>query len=380
MKYGVGYRLKYRYGGYAKIIEYRNENDIDFVFEDTGDIITHTTLHLFLMRSKIPPSLKKAKTYEEIKHEFDKNGYDLLSQSYVSAKSPLKYVCKKHQEFGAQTTTWNRIHYYGKICKYCSNENKKKVLREQKITVSYEDVEMFFKRTDVDLTLINSKSDFKTKWDSKILYICPNHPDIIQNKSFGRLLQEPYCALCHMKAVRGDTSKYHYADTIKIAETMGYEVVTKKEDYKNVATKIICRCPKHGEFNTTMGHLLEGRGCPICKESRGERKLREILMKHHVTFESQKRFDDLFGSNGGKLSYDFYLPSNNLLIEYQGEYHDGSVHKTAPYIQTIEDLERQQQHDILKRQYAQNNHIDLLEIWYFDYNKIEQILVERSVI
>lgn len=39
----------------------------------------------------------------------------------------------------------------------------------------------------------------------------------------------------------------------------------------------------------------------------------------------QKEFDNLLGVKNGKLKFDFYLPTYNFLIEYQGEYHDGSI-------------------------------------------------------
>lgn len=380
MEYGVGCRLKYRYGGYAKIIAYRDENDIDFVFEDTGDVVEHTTLHLFLMRGKTPPSSRKRITYDVVRDEFDRNGYDLISTEYIGAKSPLEYICRKYRESGIQTVNWNRIHYYGCVCRYCSAENKRKILREQKITVSYQDVIEFFNRPDIKLSLIDSSNEFDTKWGSKIYYTCPEHPAIIQNKSFGRLIKEPYCAICHMRAVRPDISKYKYRDVVSLANDMGYDVVTGERDYKNAATKIICKCKKHGEFSTNMGHLVEGKGCPICKESRGEKSIRNILSAHDILFEPQKRFDGLYGVGGGKLSYDFYIPSQNLLIEYQGEYHDGTMHKISPDMQSVEKLEKQKIHDEMKRSYAKDNGIGLLEIWYFDYDNIEKILSERGVI
>ena len=79
----------------------------------------------------------------------------------------------------------------------------------------------------------------------------------------------------------------------------------------------------------------------------------------------------MIGLKEGLLSYDFYLPKYNLLIEYQGEYHDGSVHK-----ETKERFERQQEHDRRKREYAERNNIKLLEIWYWDFDNIEEILKE----
>ena len=70
-----------------------------------------------------------------------------------------------------------------------------------------------------------------------------------------------------------------------------------------------------------------------------------------------------------KHRYDFYLPEHNLLIEYQGQFHDGTAHQ-----QSKKEFERQQEHDKRKREYAKDNNIKLLEIWYYDFDNIEEIL------
>jgi len=111
--------------------------------------------------------------------------------------------------------------------------------------------------------------------------------------------------------------------------------------------------------------------CPICRTSKGEIRIYSYLQKNNIFNIPQKPFDGLLGIKGGNLSYDFYFPQYNLLIEYQGEYHDGTVHN-----QTKEDFEKQQEHDRRKAQYAKDNHINLLPIWYWDYDNIETILDE----
>ena len=83
----------------------------------------------------------------------------------------------------------------------------------------------------------------------------------------------------------------------------------------------------------------------------------------------QKKYKDLTGVNSGLLSYDFYIPQKNILIEYQGEYHDGTAGN-----QTNEEFIIQQEHDRRKRQYAKDHNIKLLEIWYWDFDNIEEIL------
>ena len=71
------------------------------------------------------------------------------------------------------------------------------------------------------------------------------------------------------------------------------------------------------------------------------------------------------------LSYDFYLPQYNLLIEYQGEQHEKFVER---FHKSEEDFIIQKEHDRRKKKYTKDNNIKLLEIWYYDYENIEEIL------
>ena len=77
------------------------------------------------------------------------------------------------------------------------------------------------------------------------------------------------------------------------------------------------------------------------------------------------------------MSYDFYLPDYNLLIECQGEQHERFI---RGFHETEESFEKQLEHDRRKREYAKKNNIDLLEIWYYDMDSIEEILIEKLYI
>lgn len=141
-------------------------------------------------------------------------------------------------------------------------------------------------------------------------------------------------------------------------------------EYTNNATKILCRCKiDDSKWFPTPNDLLTGRGCPMCNSSKGEKRIANYFKDNNIDFIPQKMFDNLVGVNGGSLSYDFYLPKYNLLIEYQGEYHDHSVPS-----QTDFEFALQQEHDKRKREYAKENNIQLLEIWYWDFDNIEKIL------
>lgn len=110
--------------------------------------------------------------------------------------------------------------------------------------------------------------------------------------------------------------------------------------------------------------------CPYCKRpTKGEQKILNYLDNNIYDYTYQKKYKDLTGVNSGLLSYDFYIPQKNILIEYQGEYHDGTAGN-----QTNEEFIIQQEHDRRKRQYAKDHNIKLLEIWYWDFDNIEEIL------
>ena len=133
--------------------------------------------------------------------------------------------------------------------------------------------------------------------------------------------------------------------------------------------------------------------CSSCQFSKGEKSIENCLFLKSfvvISYENykllnkkdiinnkycipQKQFDNLLGVGLGNLSYDFYLPNYNLLIEYQGQYHDGTAGN-----QTEEEFITQQEHDKRKKQYTENNNIKLLPIWYWDYDNIKTIL-EREL-
>ena len=140
--------------------------------------------------------------------------------------------------------------------------------------------------------------------------------------------------------------------------------------YKNASSRVDVECIICGhQWSPVAKSLLQGCGCPRCLLSHGEKAIRKYFDKNDIRYSPQKTFDGLVGLGNGLLSYDFYLLDYNLLIEYQGQYHDG----TAP-MQTEMEFLKQQEHDKRKREYATLHNIPLLEIWYWDFDNIETIL------
>ena len=134
-----------------------------------------------------------------------------------------------------------------------------------------------------------------------------------------------------------------------------------------------CLCDCGEEIIVRSSALLHGytKSCG-CMKSHGEYYISTYLLSNSINFEKQKKFSDLLGVGGGNLSYDFYLPNHNMLIEYQGEQHERPIE----YFGGEEQFAIQQEHDRRKREYAKDNGYKLLEISYKDYNNIENILTK----
>lgn len=187
------------------------------------------------------------------------------------------------------------------------------------------------------------------------------------------LLKGCGCPPCSIK-IRAEKNTHTHTEFINSLYNVNPNIEIL-EKYKNARTKIKCRCKKCGyEWSAVPGNLLFGSGCLKCNMSKGENQIEMFLKNNGIDYVSQKKYKGLVGVGGGLLSYDFYLPIQNVLIEYQGQFHDGS---TTQNFQTEEQLKQQQEHDNRKREYAKSHNIKLLEIWYYDFDNIENILESR---
>ena len=131
------------------------------------------------------------------------------------------------------------------------------------------------------------------------------------------------------------------------------------------------------EFRSTPHNVLQGSRCPYCTVSKGEVAVQNCLDENYIPYETQKKFDDLIGIGGRKLSYDFYLPMQNTLVEFQGRGHYEPVAFANRQGESAEEqFAKQQEHDRRKREYAKLNGYNLLEISYKQMADIPKIIKE----
>ena len=196
----------------------------------------------------------------------------------------------------------------------------------------------------------------------------------IFKSNLNHILQNRGCGVCHGKQVGlSNCLATKNPELAKEWDSQKNGNLTPYDVPANSRTKVYWKCPicNYSWKVKIATRNSSGSGCPICNESRGEQEIRRILNILNIFYIPQKEFEGLLGVGNGNLSYDFYLPDYNLLIEYQGEQHE----KYIPYFhQSYDDFLKQVEHDRRKKEHTQNNNINLLEIWYWDFNNIEEIL------
>lgn len=226
----------------------------------------------------------------------------------------------------------------------------------------------------------------KEKFDIVGEYISGSKPLLIKHKKcnydfeilkasrliYGKVL----CPNCEEPKYREHESTQWFKD--RLYELCGneYELIGDFHGVDNYVTLKHNICGKI--YNSTIGSsFLAGTRCPFCNESKGEKKIRNLLDKFNVVYQIQKTFNDFPRTRGcRKLFYDFYLQEYNLLIEYQGEQHDRPIKYSKNMTDAIaqERFNKQKRNDKRKKDYAKDHNIKLLEIWYWDFDNIENIL------
>lgn len=293
----------------------------------------------------------KRKTHEEFVEQLQiiNKNIEIIGE-YTGAREKIK--CKCLIDKNIWYTTPNNL-LFGHGCPVCYGNKKK----------SNSD---FLKELNSKNSNIKIKSEYINNF-SNISCEC-KVCGYSWNSTPHRLLSTNGCPKCSGKAKR---TQEQFLDEIK---QINKNIIILSE-YQSRFKTVKCKCLIDGHiWFPIVNNLLLGEGCPICRASKGEKRIYNWRLKHNIIFEAQKSFCGLVGDNKGNLKYDFFLPDYNLLIEYQGNFHDNSIHNN---FQSQEQYERQKKYDNLKREYANINKIDLLEIWYLDFNNIEEILNDK---
>lgn len=303
--------------------------------------------------------MPKKKSPKQFENEF----YDLLGEDYMlltAYELSSKHVKVMHKKCENIYKARPNAILKGTKCPYC-NGNK----ATQKTTKQFKE-EVYNLVGDEYTVLgdyINRSTNIKMRHNT-----CGRE----YNVEPGNFLYKSRCVECHYKSTR--ISKDELDNRVKKYLGSDYRII----EYNGVGAKKSLlkhlKCDKL--FKVRLDDVFHKKsGCPYCVQSRGEDYVESYLKEKGIKYIFQKRFNDLKSIN--YLSYDFYLPDLNVLIEYQGEQHFKPKNFGGTPIDIAKkNLKKQQYHDKLKKEYAKRKGYILLELTYKlnDFKKVKDFL------
>jgi len=426
--------------GYELISKEYKNNSTKLIFVDNFGYLYYSSLNnIQTCKSLNIVSFYNPYTIQNIKLwcKLNNKSFELISNIYINAKEKLKWKCLIDdcgEEFEA---SWDNISH-NKGCSYCAGQKvglsnclatkNPELAKEWHPTLNGDltpydvtcgsDKSVWWKcdkghewkaeiynrnnekgcpfcarllpSKDYNLLVINpvlcnewnyEKNDKKPEEycpnsDKKVWWVCSNNKEhtwkaIIASRNKGNGC--PYCAGYY-------ASKYYNLLIInpELCKEWDYNKNIKNpEEYvPNSHQKVwwICKECSH-EWMSTIHNRNNGNGCPKCNESEGEKKIDGILTQLKFPHDSQYTFNDLIGINNGLLRFDSSIFWDNekiklrMLIEYDGIFHYEKQYENDGF-ETI------QIHDKLKNEYCKKNNIPLLRIPYWEFDNIENILID----
>lgn len=260
-------------------------------------------------------SINRTKTIEKFKEEIEDkypNKFDLSQSEYISAKTKIKVICHKKDEFGIEhgefwITPDHLLHGQGcpkcnsqlykkyipylykqglELIEYNSNKNsrclklKLKCIKHNCVFEVYArqflNWEYLCPECRNEHSLENEKKNFIERsnkkhnhfymydyvdfvnYTTKVKIMCPIHGEFWQTPT--NHIKGQGCPKCAREKYASNTEEFVY----KLKQLIGNKYDLSKVDYKNVSTKVCVICPIHGKFYATPNALLSGKGCPKC--------------------------------------------------------------------------------------------------------------------
>lgn len=233
----------------------------------------------------------------------DRYGYSETDCEHKDKNGKVKVICKKHGAFYIRP----KNHAFGQGCKECMKENISVIKRSN--TNNFIE-----KANKVHKGFYTYEKSEYINENEKLTITCPIHGDFEQTPH--NHLQGHGCPSCKKNKISSANS-FDTTNFIKKSK----EIHGNKYDYSLAAYKkcysiVEIICPKHGVFKQTPRDHLQGCGCPMCKSSKLEDKIINLLNENNIEFERNYKFDWL-----KPQSIDFYLPKYNSAIECQGLQH-----------------------------------------------------------
>jgi hypothetical protein len=222
--------------------------------------------------------------------------YDLSKAEYISAKTPLRIICREHGEFNP--TSINFIHS-GTGCPKCIGRGADWIGRFKEVH-----------RDRYDYALVEYV-DYKMP----VRIICREHGEFKQSPD-NHYRGKQNCPTCANAGIR-KTKQLPFAAVVKRAKKIhGIKFTYSCNSWENLNTSYIDVHCEHGVFKQVGVNLLSGRvSCQKCgnMKSAPEQEVADYLKLYTSIIQRDRKLI-------APKEVDIYIPSANLAVEFHGMY------------------------------------------------------------
>ena len=356
---------------------------------------------------KVSANLKTTEKFIADAREIHGELYDYSRVNYIGNKHKVEIICKTHGAFQQEAKShlnghgcpvcacvapgstegfiikarevWGSKYDYEKVHYVASNksvtitccEHGDFMQRPHSHLIGHEGCSKCHGRGKIDLATFIEKATKKhggkfdyslvdlSSIDSQITIICPTH---------GRFSQKAKNHLRSGCPACGGSSPLTTNDFIEKSREVHYNLYDySKTSYIRANHNVEIHCPYHGPFHQRASHHLQGSGCPICRQSRGEFIVEQVLKRLGVVFEQQKRFPDC--RNVKELPFDFFVADRGV-IEFHGEQHYFQV----DFGKGESNLDSVRMRDQIKKRYCREKGIPMLIVKFDEIAHVELIV------
>lgn len=252
------------------------------------------------------------------------NIFDYSETEYINHSTKIKIICPEHGIIGrnhsGQTPT---MHYKGKGCFYCA--------RKQSGLKKASTSDIFIKKAkDIHGGLYDySEVEYKNK-RNKVMIKCKKHDIYLGKNENGVLpsshLQGHGCSKCQIENLV--QNKPNVKEFFIKAKKVHPHIDVSMTIYKTAKIPIEICCPKHNKvtFCTPNAFLRSPSGCPQCSFDNthvgyNETTYFKPYLKKLIQHEIIPQYFVPIIKTPARYCVDFYIPSLNICIEYDEDYH-----------------------------------------------------------
>ena len=292
----------------------------------------------------------KVKDFDKIKQICKDNNYELLDIVKDKKRSKIIVKCEKGH------ITSKRLDCFkagkGVNCLECLNESKRLDIDKVKNDL------ISFGYTPIDL------SNYKNSRNSKIKVKCKEGHIIESSYDNLKVRGCKKCRDLNLMTKEEEIEAYLKEIGIELKEII---------EYKGFSSVIKIVCENGHTYETKYSLIKQGIfRCPECATKyKGEEAISIFLEKNNIPYSRQYKFEDCKIKRC--LKFDFYLPTYNMCIEYDGIQH----FEPTEHFGGEESFLKTQKRDQTKNNYCKENNITLIRIPYWDFKNIENILTQH---